>query len=115
MRVLLCLCVIGCAAKVIDEPNPGPNPGSNPHPPPPGSSPPPEGRFHTRGRLILDQQDHVVHLRGISWFGLETPSFAPHGLWARSMDELLDDIQRLGFNLLRVPFSNQLFDAGSTP
>src|SRR5207245_3322953 len=28
---------------------------------------------------------------------------------------MLDQIARLGYNTLRLPFSNQLFDAGSTP
>ena len=112
MRWLLCLCVVACAAKVHDEPTSNPNP---PHSPPPTSTPPPAGRFHTRGHLILDEHDQPVHLIGLSWFGLETATFAPHGLWARSMDELLDQVRALGFNSLRIPFSNQLFAAASTP
>ena len=31
------------------------------------------------------------------------------------MSSMLDQIQSLGYNTIRVPFSNQLFDAGSTP
>jgi endoglucanase len=31
------------------------------------------------------------------------------------MDAMLDQVKTLGFNVLRVPFSSQLFDAGSTP
>ena len=51
----------------------------------------------------------------MNWFGLETPNYAPHGLWQRPMGAMLDQIKSLGFNVLRVPFCSQLFDAGSTP
>jgi endoglucanase len=73
------------------------------------------GYLHTRGAAIVDDSGAVVRLTGISWFGLETATYAPHGLWTRSMDDLLDQVRALGFNSLRVPFSNQLFDGGSTP
>ena len=54
-------------------------------------------------------------LTGISWFGLETDSFAPHGLWARNWESILDQIVKLGFNTIRFPFSNQLLDPSSMP
>jgi endoglucanase len=71
--------------------------------------------LHTNGAQIVDDGGHAVRLTGLSWFGLETSSYAPHGLWTRSMASMLDQIQALGYNTLRVPFSSQLFDAGSTP
>ncbi len=73
------------------------------------------GRFRVDGGRILDAAGNPVRFTGINWFGLETPNFAPHGLWMRSMDSMLDQVAALGFNVLRVPFSSQLFDAGSTP
>jgi endoglucanase len=110
-------------------------PGSDASPPPPDGAPPsspgspppppadlggvtvtgPAGWLHTNGAQIVDDSGHVVRLTGLSWFGLETSNFAPHGLWSRSMASMLDQIQSLGYNMLRVPFSSQLFDAGSTP
>jgi aryl-phospho-beta-D-glucosidase BglC (GH1 family) len=54
-------------------------------------------------------------MTGINWFGLETESYAPHGLWARSLESMLDQIQDLGFNTLRLPYSNELFDPSSAP
>jgi aryl-phospho-beta-D-glucosidase BglC (GH1 family) len=56
-----------------------------------------------------------VRLTGLSWFGFETSNFAPHGLWSRSMSSMLDQIKTLGFNTIRVPYTNQMFDAASTP
>lgn len=73
------------------------------------------GPLHTDGARIVDEDGNTVRLTGVNWFGLETPNFAPHGLWQRSMDDMLDQVAALGFNVLRVPYSSQLFDAGSTP
>jgi endoglucanase len=73
------------------------------------------GYFHTQGGEILDSAGNPVIFTGINWFGLETESYAPHGLWARSLDSLLDQIVQLGFNVIRLPYSNQLFDPGSVP
>jgi aryl-phospho-beta-D-glucosidase BglC (GH1 family) len=71
--------------------------------------------LHTSGSQILDAANRPVRLTGVNWFGLETANFAPHGLWTRSMASMLDQIKGLGYNTIRVPFSNQLFDSGSTP
>jgi aryl-phospho-beta-D-glucosidase BglC (GH1 family) len=73
------------------------------------------GYLRTRGRDLVDENGDVVRLTGLSWFGLETPSFAPHGLHVRSMGSILDQVKSLGFNMIRIPFSTQLLDAGSTP
>ena len=56
-----------------------------------------------------------MRITGINWFGLETSNYAPHGLWSRSMGSMLDQVKTLGYNTLRVPFSSQLLDPGSTP
>jgi aryl-phospho-beta-D-glucosidase BglC (GH1 family) len=73
------------------------------------------GWLHTKGSQILDEHGEVVRLTALSWFGLETANYAPHGLWARSMGSMLDQIKALGYNAIRVPYCNQLFDPGSTP
>jgi len=71
--------------------------------------------LHTQGNQIVDANGNQVILTGINWFGLETESYAPHGLWARSWQSILDQIVELGFNTIRLPYSNQLFDASSVP
>jgi aryl-phospho-beta-D-glucosidase BglC (GH1 family) len=73
------------------------------------------GYLHTQGATIVDSTGAAVRLTGLSWFGLETPNYALHGLWSRSMGDMLDTVKALGYNTIRVPYSNQLFDAGSTP
>ncbi|HUS68888.1 MAG TPA: glycoside hydrolase family 5 protein [Kofleriaceae bacterium] len=81
----------------------------------PGGGAAPSSLFHVDGNRIVDATGATVRLTGINWFGLETASYAPHGLWQRSMTSMLDQVASLGFNVLRVPFSSQLFDAGSAP
>ncbi|MBC7978117.1 MAG: glycoside hydrolase family 5 protein, partial [Myxococcales bacterium] len=73
------------------------------------------GRLRIAGAQIVDERGAPVRLTGVNWFGFETATYAPHGLDQRPMTALLDQVQRLGFNVIRVPFSNQLFDAGSKP
>jgi endoglucanase len=70
--------------------------------------------LHTRGASIVDASGAAVRLTGISWFGFETSTFAPHGLWERPLDAILDDVVALGYNMLRIPFATQMLDAGST-
>jgi endoglucanase len=73
------------------------------------------GRIRISGPRLVDDNGATVRLTGVNWFGLETSNYAPHGLWTRSMDSMLDQIASLGFNAIRVPFCTQLFDAGATP
>src|SRR5919197_3922091 len=73
------------------------------------------GYWHTNGKQLLDANNQPVRMTGINWFGLETANYTPHGLWARGYKDMLDQMKSLKYNTLRLPFSNQLFDAGSTP
>jgi endoglucanase len=56
-----------------------------------------------------------VRLTGVNWAGLESSAFAPNGLAMRRADEMLDQIVTAGFNTIRLPYSNQLFDPTSRP
>jgi endoglucanase len=51
----------------------------------------------------------------VNWFGLETPIFAPHGLWTRNWEDMLDQIVTTGFNAIRLPFSNEVLQPASLP
>jgi endoglucanase len=95
----------------------GSTPGTGPTVPTPGAGQTAgaPGYLHTQGSEIVDANGNPVRLTGLSWFGMETANFAPHGLWTRAMGAMLDEVKSLGFNTLRIPFSNQLFDASSAP
>jgi aryl-phospho-beta-D-glucosidase BglC (GH1 family) len=95
-------------------PQPGPEPKPSPVPPappsPPSSNPSPSapGYLHTSGAKIVDSKGAEVRLTGINWFGMETDLFVPHGLWARPMDAYLDAVKSLGYNMLRIPYTNAM-------
>ncbi|WP_287455032.1 glycoside hydrolase family 5 protein [Leptolyngbya sp. UWPOB_LEPTO1] len=61
----------------------------------------------TRGSEIVDAAGQPVLLRGVNWFGLETETNSPHGLWARDYKEMLGQIKGLGYNVIRLPYSVQ--------
>ncbi|MEU7868536.1 glycoside hydrolase family 5 protein [Dactylosporangium sp. NPDC049140] len=71
--------------------------------------------LHAEGSKIVDARGETVTFTGVNWFGLETNTFAPHGLWSRNLDDMLDQMVGQGFNSMRLPFSNELFDAASKP
>jgi aryl-phospho-beta-D-glucosidase BglC (GH1 family) len=73
------------------------------------------GYFRTSGNQIVDAAGQPVKIAGVNWFGMESHNFAPHGLWTRNYKGMMNQMKQLGFNTIRLPFSNQLFDAGSTP
>ncbi len=73
------------------------------------------GYWHTNGSQIVDEANQPVRIAGINWFGFETKSFVVHGLGQRDYRDLLKQIKSLGYNTVRLPFSDQLFWATSVP
>jgi endoglucanase len=59
----------------------------------------------TLGAKIIDAGGQEVLLRGVNWFGIETELHAPHGLWRRDYQEMLAEMKKLGYNLIRLPYS----------
>lgn len=57
----------------------------------------------SNGKLVDDQGNRIT-LKGVNWFGAETSNRVVHGLWIRSMTDMLDQMKSLGFNAVRVPF-----------
>src|SRR5579859_5412521 len=73
------------------------------------------GFLHSSNGNLVDASGCEVHLTGVNWFGFETSAFAPHGLWARNWQDMLDQIKQAGFDTIRLPYTNQLFDPSSKP
>jgi endoglucanase len=71
--------------------------------------------LHTSGSQIMDVSGQVAGLSGLNWFGFETSNNAPHGLWARSWQDMLDQIKSEGYNVIRLPFSNAMLKQGVMP
>ncbi|MGA5299497.1 cellulase family glycosylhydrolase [Nucisporomicrobium flavum] len=73
------------------------------------------GYLHTDGNKIVDSTGTTVRITGINWFGMETDNKTFHGLWSSNpWRSQLDTMARLGYNTLRVPFSDDALKTGAT-
>ena len=73
------------------------------------------GYWHTSGNQILDANGTPVRIAGINWYGFETPDEIAHGLWAQDYHTIINDIKNLGYNTIRIPFSNQMVETPIVP
>ncbi len=73
------------------------------------------GYWHTSGNQILDAAGTPVRIAGINWYGFETPDEIAHGLWAQDYRTIINDIAELGYNTIRIPFSNQMVEDPVVP
>jgi endoglucanase len=72
------------------------------------------GYLHTSGNKILDSTGATVRLTGINWFGMETDNKTFHGLWSSNpWRGQLDKMASLGYNTLRIPFSDDALKSGA--
>src|SRR4051794_39888922 len=73
------------------------------------------GFWHTSGNQILDSAGNPVRIAGINWYGFETQDEIAHGLWVQDYHTVLNDIVSLGYNTVRIPFSNQMVETPKIP
>jgi endoglucanase len=73
------------------------------------------GYWHTSGRQILDAAGQPVRIAGINWFGFETANHVVHGLWARDYKSMIDQMRSLGYNTIRMPYSDDILKPGTMP
>ena len=73
------------------------------------------GYWHTNGNQILDSNGNPVRIAGLNWYGFETPDEIAHGLWAQDYHTIINDIAALGYNTIRIPFSNQMVETPIVP
>src|SRR5262245_11936930 len=65
------------------------------------------GGWSTSGPRILTPTGSEYIIAGANWFGAETRNYAPHGMWSRDYKFLLDQFKSLGFNTIRLPYSDE--------
>jgi endoglucanase len=73
------------------------------------------GYWHTSGNQIVDATGKAVRLSGVNWYGFETTDEVAHGLWAQDYKTILKTIQANGYNVIRIPFSNQMVESPVVP
>lgn len=69
------------------------------------------GYLHVEGSQLFDDGGHAARFTGVNWFGFETSNQSPHGLWARDYRSMLKQIKALGFNTVRLPWSDAILRA----
>jgi beta-galactosidase GanA len=75
-------------------------------PPPPATA----GYWHTSGNRILDTNNRPVRIAAVNWFGMENSFYVPAGLDRQPLQAIVDRVRDLGFNAIRLPFSNELVE-----
>ena len=71
------------------------------------------GPWHTDGSRIVDAAGRSVRVAGVNLFGFESTNLSPLGLWTVNYRDMLGQIRAEGYNLLRIPWSNQMLDQGA--
>lgn len=70
--------------------------------------------YYVSGGRIYTEQATRITIQGVNWFGFETETRVVHGLWARSLTDMLDQMKSLGFNAVRVPFCPAVINGAAT-
>ncbi len=65
-----------------------------------------EQGFYTKAGEIY-KNGSKINIKGVNWFGFETGSRVPHGLWSRNYKDMIAQISDLGFNAVRLPVCPQ--------
>ena len=64
-----------------------------------------QGYTSNNGTIYKDNSPLALH--GVNWFGFESGTLAPHGLWARNWKDMISQMKSTGVNAVRVPFCPQ--------
>ena len=64
--------------------------------------------IHTEGRYIVDQRGKRFKLASVNWYGASDMLFIPGGLDVQHRDAIAKTIRRLGFNSVRLPYSDEM-------
>ncbi len=68
------------------------------------------GSWHTSGTSIVNPAGGEFVITGINWYGFETRDKVIHGLWAKDYKVIVDQIAQYGYNTIRIPFSNDMWE-----
>jgi endoglucanase len=71
--------------------------------------------WHTRGNQILDSKNRPIRIAGVTWYGFEASDAVVHGLWAQDYKVILTAIRQNGYNVIRIPYSNQMVEVNPKP
>jgi len=67
--------------------------------------------LHTSGASIVDAAGKAVKLRLVNWYGAESPDYVVGGLKYQPVTTIISQIVAMGFNGVRLPWSNQMWQS----
>src|SRR5215216_5146433 len=73
------------------------------------------GGWRTSGTQILNPSNQSFQISGVNWYGFETRDKVAHGMWTKDYKFILDEVKFYGFNTVRIPFSNEMWETNSAP
>ncbi len=73
------------------------------------------GGWSTSVTNIVNPGGGNFTISGINWYGFETRGFVAHGLYAQNYTTIVDSIKQYGFNTIRIPFSNEMWEKDPVP
>jgi hypothetical protein len=65
--------------------------------------------LHTSGASIVGASGAPVKLDFVNWYGAESPDYVVGGLEYQPVSEIIGQIVSMGFNGVRLPWSNQMW------
>ena len=67
--------------------------------------------LHVAGPYIVDSNGCRVRLNAVNWYGAEGSDFVVAGLQANGLTNIVNEIKNRGFNAVRLPWSNQMYES----
>ncbi|HZU81469.1 MAG TPA: cellulase family glycosylhydrolase [Polyangiaceae bacterium] len=105
--------VVACTKIIVNE-----RPESGAPASPSASSDAPAGSallaavpLQTKSRWIMDANGRRFKLAGVSWYGGESPDLVPLGLDHNDVHAIAHVTKMLGFNSVRIPWANELYES----
>jgi endoglucanase len=68
------------------------------------------GYWRTDGNRIVDDAGATVRIAAVTWYGMESTYWVPAGLDYQPYTSIMDRVKSLGYNTIRLPYSNQLVE-----
>lgn len=67
--------------------------------------------LHTAGPYIVDSNGYRVRLNAVNWYGAEGSDYVVMGLQAQTISQIVSEIKSRGFNAVRLPWSNEMYES----
>src|SRR5262245_43977978 len=66
--------------------------------------------LHTEGRWVIDAAGCPFNFRSVNWYGAEELDYIPAGLERQELPAIARQIRQMGFNSVRLPWSNEMVE-----